>query len=511
MGPHAEQLAQFGDRPGAPVARTLPEPIPRPSPGPSPGPIPPAPDVTVYGYWPYWGESLSTIPFHRITHLALFQVTLDSDGGLSDTDHWTDYVGTALSLAEPYGVRIHLCVTCFDSDVMSAVFSSAQRRERAISEMVALVEDYGAHGVNIDVEGLPSSLKSEFTAFISDLNQRVDDLYLATPAVDWSAAYDYDQLALHSDGLFIMGYAYHYSSGDPGPVGPLYGGDPWSDYCLEWTVEDYRDNGAPDDRLVLGLPLYGYEWPTTGTDVPGTATGDGTAVFFTEAVADGEQYGRQWDSVTHTPYAFPTGTSQLWYDDTESLEDRIAYAVGEGLAGIGFWALTYEEGDAGFWDMVASWTGSEDPGDSGDPSTDTGDVPADEVPVADAGEARVASVGDRVTLDGSGSYDPEGGALTYGWSQVFGPEVELSGSDSSAPSFLAERRGRHTFELVVASATATSEPDTVDVVVDDPNACGADADCSAGGCSCTAIPGSRGAGLLILLVTGGLAMGRRRR
>ena len=36
------------------------------------------------------------------------------------------------------------------------------------------------------------------------------------PAVDWSDAYDESTLATLSDGLFIMGYDYHYSGGDPG-------------------------------------------------------------------------------------------------------------------------------------------------------------------------------------------------------------------------------------------------------------------------------------------------------
>ncbi len=314
------------------------------------------PDVTVYGYWPYWGDDLSTVPYDSLSHLAIFAASLNSDGTLSSTSYWTNNAAEAVSLAQPYGVRVHLCVTSFDSNVMSSVLASASKRATAISKMQQLVETYGAHGVNIDFEGLPSSQKANFVTFIKELNAAVDDVYLATPAVDWSGAFDYDQLALNSDGLFIMGYGYHWSGGDPGPVGPLYGGSPWGTYALDWTVDDYITYGAPLDRIVLGLPLYGYDWPSTSNTVPGDATGSGVAVTYSSAISQGQAYGRHWDTVTHTPYAFPDGVSQLWYDDLESIEDRIAYAVGENLQGVGFWALTYEDSDPAFWNMVNSLT-----------------------------------------------------------------------------------------------------------------------------------------------------------
>jgi len=48
---------------------------------------------------------------------------------------------------------------------------------------------------------------------------------LATPAVDWSSAWDFNALATESDGLFIMGYDYYWKgSSTTGPVSPLKGG-----------------------------------------------------------------------------------------------------------------------------------------------------------------------------------------------------------------------------------------------------------------------------------------------
>ncbi len=310
------------------------------------------PAVTVYGYWPWWGDDLSTVPVQYLTHLALFGVSIASDGSLTSTSNWTSHAEQAVALAHPAGVRVHLCVVSTDSSVIGSVLESPGHRARAASEIQQLVDSFGADGVNIDFEGVPAANKADFVTFIRELEVVVPEVYLATPAVDWSGAYDYDELGLASDGMFIMGYGYHWAGGDPGPVAPLYGGDPWSAYSLEWTIDDYFTWGASPGSVVLGLPLYGYLWPTIDNSVPGTSTGSGSALTYTGSISTAEQYGRLWDDVTHTPYAFPDTASQLWYDDLESLEDKIGWAIDQGIQGVGFWALTYENGDPDFWAMV---------------------------------------------------------------------------------------------------------------------------------------------------------------
>jgi len=365
--PHAEQQADWGqladafsEEAHASAPSDFPPLVQRPGAENAP---------TVYGYWPYWGDDVSTVPVEHLTDLAIFGVELASDGSLTQTSRWTSVASEAVALAHPVGVKVHLVLICFDEDVMEDVLLSSSRRATTVAQAADLVNTYGADGVNVDFEGVPTSVRDELIAFVNELKAVVGEVTLATPAVDWNGAFDYDELAFASDGLFIMGYGYHWSGGDPGPIAPLYGGSPWGSYSLEWSVEDYREWGTPDDKIILGLPLYGRQWPSTSTDVPGTQTSDGWAVVYEDAVPAAESYGRQWDDVTHTPYAFPSSTEQLWYDDAESLADKMGYAVDQGLQGFGFWAVTYDGADAAFWDEVAALApttgGEEDTSDTG--------------------------------------------------------------------------------------------------------------------------------------------------
>ncbi|MFM7064572.1 MAG: hypothetical protein ACKO04_13935, partial [Actinomycetes bacterium] len=73
-----------------------------------------------------------------------------------------------------------------------------------------------------------------------------EEVFVAMPAVDWNGSYDYDQIALATDGLFVMGYDYYWSGGNPGPTAPLFGSARWGTHALDWTLTDYRTWGAPD-------------------------------------------------------------------------------------------------------------------------------------------------------------------------------------------------------------------------------------------------------------------------
>jgi hypothetical protein len=95
------------------------------------------------------------------------------------------------------------------------------------------------------------------------------------------------------------------------------------------------------------------------------------------------------------------------------------------------------------------------------------------VPVASAGTDQTANEGSTVTLNGAGSSDPNGDALTYHWEQIGGPAVILSNPSSAQPTFSTPEvptgGATLTFRLTVSDGVNTSEPDTVDITVKNVN------------------------------------------
>ena len=67
----------------------------------------------------------------------------------------------------------------------------------------------------------------------------------------------------------------------------------------------------------------------------------------------------------------------------------------------------------------------------------TVDVAVNNGPTANAGSDREVTVGDTVSLDGSGSTDPEEDVLTYTWTQISGPAIGTGTLTGLYPSFTA--------------------------------------------------------------------------
>ena len=86
--------------------------------------------------------------------------------------------------------------------------------------------------------------------------------------------------------------------------------------------------------------------------------------------------------------------------------------------------------------------------------------------MANAGPGQTVGAGATVTLDGSGSFDPDGDSLSYLWSQTGGTAVTLSSSTVVQPTFTAPSApGTLTFQLVVSDGTNSSSPADVTITV----------------------------------------------
>ncbi len=93
-------------------------------------------------------------------------------------------------------------------------------------------------------------------------------------------------------------------------------------------------------------------------------------------------------------------------------------------------------------------------------------APTNQAPTADAGGEQTVSGGSRVTLDGSGSSDPEGGSLSYQWTLIAGPTVTLEDAGTAQASFIAPNEDTTLrFSLSVEDEAGATDTESVNVVV----------------------------------------------
>lgn len=107
-------------------------------------------------------------------------------------------------------------------------------------------------------------------------------------------------------------------------------------------------------------------------------------------------------------------------------------------------------------------------------TTVTVTAPPNTLPTANAGADQTVRSAAAVTLDGSGSVDPDAGqTLTYAWTQTAGDPVTLGGGNTAAPTFTAPTIARGTsatleFSLTVGDGIGVSASDSVTILVSEP-------------------------------------------
>lgn len=97
--------------------------------------------------------------------------------------------------------------------------------------------------------------------------------------------------------------------------------------------------------------------------------------------------------------------------------------------------------------------------------------PPNRRPVANAGPNQTVNEGATVTLDGSGSSDPDRDTLSYAWTQTGGPSVTLTGASTASPTFTAPQVTADTnlvLRLTVSDGSL-SATDTITVTVQQTN------------------------------------------
>ena len=120
---------------------------------------------------------------------------------------------------------------------------------------------------------------------------------------------------------------------------------------------------VPGEKLVLALPWYGKAW-STDSDQARAATISGRGIdgaaspSYAQAVELAARSGRRYQPDQASAWtAYPSRQCatcppvwrQVWYDDPDSFGTKIDFAIEQGLAGVGIWALGHEAGREEMW------------------------------------------------------------------------------------------------------------------------------------------------------------------
>ena len=354
------------------------------------GPLPNQLTREVLGFLPYWKLDTTTraaLRMDLLSTIAYFSIGVQSNGYLArgaattPTAGWAGWTSSAMTevinAAHARGVRVVPTITMMawngDYTAMSTLLNSSTNRARLVADVVKVVGDRRADGVNIDFEPVPSSLRSQFTTLVREMKAglvkaRVGSFVTVDTmagAATWSTGYDVVGLSATgaADALMVMAYDFSYgSSGRAGGVAPMD-----SSYIFS-AVDAMRDHLArvPPAKIIWGIPYYGRAWNTTTAALNSTVRSPVGSVAFGYYGKDGgtayggkvlaARYGRKWDSLGQVPWflyrASDGGYRQGYYDDPTSLRAKYNMVLRNDVGGIGIWSLGMDTGVSDLWNVI---------------------------------------------------------------------------------------------------------------------------------------------------------------
>lgn len=246
----------------------------------------------------------------------------------------------------------------YSSDKASQILKGQGTILDHISVIVKEVMDNNYDGIDIDYENVTASEKDMFSFFVRNLAQqlhannklltitsqpKLSDQYIwnGPGAIDWQVVGE------SADYLRVMNYDYSRANTSPGPIAPK----EWLRASMKYGVQH-----VPAEKVLGGIPFYGYDWALTDGGETSGLVWDGVkntiGKYNIKDIHWDEEAGESWYE-----YTDEVGPRKAYFNDARSIEQKLQVITQEGAGGITIWRLGSE--DPADFDMIRKYLGKE--------------------------------------------------------------------------------------------------------------------------------------------------------
>ncbi len=328
----------------------------------------------IIGFLPYWQlDKVNMNEENDITTLTYFALNIDGEGHIikmaneqEEDPGWyqlhSDKLGKFFANAKSNKVKLSLLISSGNADAINQLMNiPVEHGITIVKEVAPIMKHFNFTDLNLDIEDTSVASKAaqmHFTQFVRTVKQQLEKEKLGTLTVEISPTdvikynlINVPAITHYTNTIVLMAYDFHSpDSIVTGPIAPLSGAGVDSEYDVTTAVQKTLEL-VPPEKLILGMPLYGYEWETLNTAVrsaiiPGSGVlasnkriesllsscSTCSAFFNNKSQEEFVVYQDQTSGTYH----------QISVPDKNSVNAKIALANKEHLSGVALWALGYE-------------------------------------------------------------------------------------------------------------------------------------------------------------------------
>ncbi len=334
----------------------------------------PSEKYQVVGFLPYWLltqekpesiKSLTTLTYFGLTAGADGEIVKFNKPGESEPG-WhalnSGKLDQFLEQAKQLNIKSSLLIfTGNNQEIYQLLSDPVNHADNLSREVIPILKKYGFEDLNLDMEftgPATAGARINFLTFLSTLKQNLRQNQIMSLTVETTASetvnqklIDVGQAGKIADQIIMMAYDFH-AQGSPvtGPVSPISGGKVILEFDISLAVDETLKE-LPADKLLLGIPLYGYEWESL-TAASGSAVIPGTGV-----TASSKRVGQLLENCPDCQTGYDetadeafvifkdlhTGSiHHIFYPNQRAMAAKINLAKKRNLGGLALWALGYE-------------------------------------------------------------------------------------------------------------------------------------------------------------------------
>ncbi len=232
-------------------------------------------------------------------------------------------------------------------DPVADILHDPAAMTRHVNDIVALVTREGYAGIDIDYEDLRAADRKPFATFVANLGDALHAQHKVLSVAVFAktsdagddqrnVAQDYAAIGDAVDEVRLMAYDYHWAASAPGPVAPI-----------TWVREvlTYAKTQIPAEKIVLGIPVAGFDWVNTD----GGAASTGEPVSWLQCFGRTRAYhaALQYDRLSQSPsfrYTDEQGRAhEVWFENAESTTAKLEAVKAAGIRGVYLWMFGDED------------------------------------------------------------------------------------------------------------------------------------------------------------------------
>jgi spore germination protein len=279
----------------------------------------------------------------NLTFVPIFTYAVTRDGSLTSIDDNPSINASYRQGSLPLMVLSNFENGTFTTELATDILTNPSLQDKLLDEAILIMKNKGYQGLDFDFEYVGLENRENYNAFLrkAKIKLKENNYFISSalaPKISSNQkgtlyeGHDYKAHGEIVDFIFFMTYEWGWSGGPPMAVSPI--------DKVEKVIQ-YALTEVPKNKIMMGIPLYGYDWT-----LPYVKGGRwAKSIGYQDAILLAKKYNAsiEYNLISQSPYFNYydeyNNKHEVWFEDARSIQSKFDLVKKLGIKGFFYWVL----------------------------------------------------------------------------------------------------------------------------------------------------------------------------